>query len=65
MGQLFTPLMIEELVMMRLGSQEVQQKREILKITVRNSRMISRWLSGMVIAVPLLSWAELKVSSQE
>jgi hypothetical protein len=36
MGQLFMPLMIEELVVMRSGSQELQQKREILKITMRN-----------------------------
>lgn len=35
MGQLFMPLMIEELVVMRSGSQELQQKREILKITMR------------------------------
>jgi hypothetical protein len=31
--------MDEELVMMRLGSQQLQQKRKILKITMRN-----RWI---------------------
>jgi hypothetical protein len=33
-------LMDEELVMMRLGSQELQQKRKILKITMQNRCMI-------------------------
>jgi hypothetical protein len=46
------PLMVEELVKMRLGSQELQQKRNILKITMQNSCMNDAPLTSELKPVP-------------